>query len=255
MRLKRYGPSSAAAAALRARLERSQRLGSGIVMVQWFSRLRYSWRRHGPLGSVRLAAYNIAYHVRGRRQSIGIAAGIDRFDEKYGTDTGGIREIGSLDIVANAAAQSAVRYQPSDGQEVRSALDGLNIDYREYSLIDFGSGKGRVVLVAAEFPFKEVVGIEFSRELHEIASRNIERLPPEAVRAGGVRAVHGDAAAFAPPDSDLVCYLYNPFGPPVISRVARRLLAHHQRHGYRVIVIYVDPRYRGEFERTGMFAV
>jgi SAM-dependent methyltransferase len=224
-------------------------------MLKWFSRLRYFWRRHGPIGLVRLAAYNIAYHVRGRRQSIGSAAEIDRFDEIYGTDTSGIREIGSLDIVAAAAAQSAVRYQPSGGEEVRTALDQLNIDYREYSLIDFGSGKGRVLLVAAEFPFKEVIGIEFSRELHQIASRNIDRLPLEVVRAGRIRTVHGDAAAFEPPDSDLVCYLYNPFGPPVISRVAQRLLAHHRRHGYRVIVIYVDPQYRAAFEGTGMFAI
>ena len=182
-----------------------------------------------------------------------MAAHIDAFDEKYGTDTGGIREIGSLDIVGSAAAQSAVRYQPSSGEEVRTALDELEIDYREYSLIDFGSGKGRILLVAAGYPFKEVIGIEFSGELHEIASRNIARLPPDAVRAGAIRAVHGDAAAFEPPNSDLVCYLYNPFGPPVISLVAQRLVAHHERYGYRVIVIYVDPRHRAVFEATGMF--
>jgi hypothetical protein len=224
-------------------------------MVKWFSRLRYLWRRHGPVGFVTLAAYNIAYRVRDRRQSTATATHIDPFDEKYGTDTGGIREIRGLDIVAHAAAQSAVRYQPSGGQEVRTALDQLEIDYREFSLIDFGSGKGRVLLVAAGFPFKEVIGIEFSRELHEIASRNIGRLPPEAVRAGRIRTVHGDAAAFEPPNSDLVCYLYNPFGPPVISRVAQRLLAHHKGQGYRVLVIYVDPRHRAVFEGTGMFVV
>src|SRR5271163_949914 len=224
-------------------------------MVRWFSQLRYLWRRHGPIGFVRLAPYNVAYRVRNRRQSTGIPGHIDQFDDKYGTDTSGIREIGSLDIVTNAAAPSAVRYQPSGGDEVRAALAQLKIDYREYSLIDFGSGKGRVLIVAAEFAFKEVIGVEFSRELHGSASRNIERLPTEAVRAGTVRAVHDDAASFKLPNSHLVCYFYNPFGPPVISRVAQRLLTHHQQHGYQVIVIYADPQYRAAFEATGMFAI
>ena len=39
--------------------------------------------------------------------------------------------------------------------------------------IDIGSGKGRVLLIAAEFGIKEVRGIEFSPVLCEIAKKNI----------------------------------------------------------------------------------
>jgi hypothetical protein len=62
----------------------------------------------------------------------------------------------------------------------------LNIDPRNFTFIDFGSGKGRVLLIAAGLPFKAVVGIEFSRELHEIAVQNISRFPPHLIRAGTV---------------------------------------------------------------------
>jgi hypothetical protein len=33
------------------------------------------------------------------------------------------------------------------------------------------------------------------------------------------------------------------------------LAAHHKHYGYRIIIIYVDPRHREVFERTGKFAV
>jgi hypothetical protein len=232
---------------------RPREIGGALVKLLW--RLRYAWRRHGPIGFVRLVAHNLSHYFHNRGKDAVATARADTFDEKYGTDTSGIREIGSLDVIASVGAQSAVRYEPSVGQEVRAALERLEIDYPEYSFVDFGSGKGRVVLVASGFPFKEVIGVEFSRELHEIASHNVARLPPEVVRAGTVRTVHGDAATFHPPKSDLVCYLYNPFGPPVLSKVVWRLISHREDHGYRVIVIYVDPRHRGAFEETGKFVV
>lgn len=222
-------------------------------MANWLTRLRSAWYRHRPAEFFRLAVYNVVLYARNR--------GADRssepnsVDEKYGTDTGGLHEIGSLDVIGATGAGSATRYEPSGRGMVQVALDRLAIDYRDYSFIDFGSGKGRVLLVAAEYPFKSVIGVEFSRELHETAERNIALLPAEAVRAGSLKAVHGDAAAFELPRDNLVCYFYNPFRPPVITEVARRLAAHSDDHGYRVVVIYAEPRYRAAFADTGKFVV
>jgi SAM-dependent methyltransferase len=221
-------------------------------MVSAFARLRSAWRRHGPAEFIRLSLYNIAIRAQSQRPAAPPAA--DPFDEKYGTDTSGIREVGSLEIRDLAAARSARRYEPSGWNRVQAVLAELAIDYRDYSFVDFGSGKGRVLIVAAAYPFRSVIGVEFSRELHETAVRNIALLPASAIRAAAIETVPGDAAAFQPPSHNLVCYLYNPFGPPVISQVARRLAAHGDQ-GYRVIVIYVDPRYRAAFEETGKFIV
>lgn len=179
----------------------------------------------------------------------------DAFDANYGTNTGGVREIGSLDVIHATSARYAVRYEPSNAQSVQAELDKLVIDAARFTFIDFGSGKGRVLLVAAGVPFKEVIGIEFSRELHEAAIENIARLPPDAARAITVRSIHADAASFELPKSDLVCYLYNPFGPPVMAAVAERLVAHHEHLGFRVIIIYVDPRHRDIFEASGKFTI
>jgi Histone methylation protein DOT1 len=224
-------------------------------MNRWLARLGYAWHRHGPLGFIRLAARNLVHHMFGRNRGANVMPHVDPFDQEYGTKTAGTREIGSLDVIESASARYAVRYQPTSAQLIRTELEKLNIDPTRFTFIDFGSGKGRVLLVAAGFPFKEVVGVEFSRELHEIAVQNIARLPADLARAGRIRSVHCDAASFEPPKCDLVCFFYNPFGAPVMAPVAQRLLAHHEQHGYRVIVIYVDPQHRKIFEETGNFSI
>ena len=148
-----------------------------------------------------------------------------------------------------------MRYGPSGVQCVRSALDKLPIDYTRFTFLDYGSSNGRVLFLAAGFPFEEVIGIEFSRELRETALRNLTRLTPEITRCGKVSSIHADAAVFEPPKSNLVCSFYNPFGPPVMAAVAERLIAHHDQLGYRIIVIYVDPQHREIFEESGKFTI
>jgi len=217
------------------------------------AQLRYAWDRHGLIGFVWLVAHNIAHHIRSLNRRGHVTQQVDPFDQKYGAETGGYRDIRSLDVITLPAARYAGRYEPSSAGLVHSQIEKLQIDLERFTFIDFGSGKGRALLIAAGFPFKEVVGVEFSRELHEIAKRNIARIPPEYSRARALRAIHGDAATFELPKSDLVCYFYNPFGPPVITAVADRLAAHHQDYGYRIIIIYVDPRHRDAFQQTQKF--
>ena len=237
-----------------ARFRVSIRVGPGTTMRSWLARLRYVMRRHGAVGFMSLAAYNVVYYINSRRHAERLPAAPDSFDESFGTDTAGIREIGSLgDVNTSGVALCAERYEPSSAQLVWAEIEKLKIDYNRYVFVDFGSGKGRVLFVAARFPFDQVLGIEFSRELHQIALRNVTRLPVHV--AHRICCIHGDAASFELPKSNLVCYFYNPFGPPVIASVITRLAAHHRQHGYQVIVIYHDPRHRGIFENTHEFVV
>jgi len=133
-------------------------------------------------------------------------------------------------------------------------IEILDIEINRFIFIDFGSGKGRVLLVAAQFPFSEVIGVEFSRQLHEIALRNISRFPAEQLRCCFIRSILEDAAAFILPPSDLVCYLYNSFESKVLTSVVQKLAA-HAGNGYRVIVIYVNPVHREVFDQNGIFTV
>jgi SAM-dependent methyltransferase len=223
-------------------------------------RMANAWYRHGLSGFACLVFKNIYFIFRDiARQPARLLRGardeteIQSFDAAYGTDTSAIREVGSLDI-ASPNARHAVRYQPSSDILVRNAISRLDIDRTAFTFIDFGSGKGRVLIIAAEYPFKQIIGVEFSPELNEIAKSNIARLPSDLNRAGRVSTLCCDAAEFDLPPGDLICYFYNPFGMTVLEPIANRLAA-RALDGYRTIVIYVDPRNREVFDKTGKFKI
>jgi hypothetical protein len=67
------------------------------------------------------------------------------------------------------------QYQPTDPSLFREIVSGLRIEYSEFTFIDLGSGKGRALLLASEFPFRRIVGIELLPELHTIAKQNVRQ--------------------------------------------------------------------------------
>ena len=111
---------------------------------------------------------------------------------------------------------------PSPGLLVDTLLANIGEDLGRFSFVDFGSGKGRVLLVASHYPFREVVGVEFSPELHEIAEDNIRRYQSPARRCPHVRSVCADAATFALPAPDCVLYFNNPFAGAGLRPGARQ---------------------------------
>jgi predicted RNA methylase len=221
-------------------------------MKQWRRRALSAWRRHGPLRFFQLTVYNAWYEVRRTRRRA--TPDGDDFDAAHGTDTARVQEVSSLDI-ESPNARHAVRYEPSSAALVKQAIEWLSADLSDLTFIDFGSGKGRVVLLAAAYPFKAIVGVELSHELHEIATDNVRRAQLRPEDCAKISLVCHDATEFSLPDSDLVCYLYNPFGPAILAPLAERLLLHSARYGHRVFVIYVDPKHRDVFQKGGFSTI
>ncbi len=158
------------------------------------------------------------------------------FDRRFGTDTSTYVELRGLDV-AGSNKRHGERYQPSPVHSLRQLLKKLAIRYQDFVFVDFGSGKGRTLLVAGELPFKEVIGVEFSEELHRKALLNLQRYPRRA--AGQVKSVHADATAFEAPAQPLVVYFFNPFTRPVLERVLANLAASAVATPRRIIVIYL----------------
>ena len=101
---------------------------------------------------------------------------------------------------------------------VRAAHGKLRVDHcRRSHSCDYGSGKGRVLMLAAEYPFKRIVGVEFAKSLHDISQENVATLGSEA---GRIETFHADATEFDPPTDPLVLYFFHPFGVPALKQVA-----------------------------------
>ena len=163
------------------------------------------------------------------------------FDRRHGTDTAGIVRLGALRI-ESPNRDLGVRYQPSDPDGFRSLVEALPVDLKDYVFMDLGSGKGRVLLLASEYPFRRVVGVEFAQELNEIAERNVALYDSARRRCGDVRTVTADAADYLLPEEPVVLYLYNPFAPEVLRRHLQRNRDSLERGSRPVYVLVTGAR-------------
>lgn len=158
------------------------------------------------------------------------------FDRRHGTDTCTFADLDTLGI-DSTNKRHGERYQPSPVYSLRRLLRRLDIRYPDFSFIDFGSGKGRTLLIAGELPFKQVIGVEFGAELHVQAERNIACYGPRAAQQ--VTAVHADATQFVLPPDDLVLYFFNPFNQPVLAQVLANVNASLKATPRKVILVYL----------------
>jgi hypothetical protein len=94
---------------------------------------------------------------------------------------------------------------------------------RDFTFIDLGSGKGRVLLMASGYPFKRIIGVEFMPELHRAAEQNIANYSNDRQRYRQIETVCMDARDFQFPLEPLLVYLFNPFDEPAFARVLENL--------------------------------
>jgi len=162
------------------------------------------------------------------------------FDWQHGVSTCGDANLADLTLVGKSA-EHGVFYHPAHPKLLFEMFSSLQIDYPSYTFVDLGSGKGRVLLVASEYPFSEIIGVEFAAELHEIASQNIQNYQSKTQKCKNVRSVNLDATEFEMPLTPLVLYLFNPFRPAVLIPVLQRLQRSLDSHPRDVILIYLAP--------------
>src|ERR1700733_13400481 len=64
-------------------------------------------------------------------------------------------------------------YQPTEPSLFREMMASLPIAFDEFTFVDLGSGKGRTLLMASDYPLKKIIGVEILPELHKIAQKNL----------------------------------------------------------------------------------
>jgi hypothetical protein len=183
-----------------------------------------------------------------------MAAADRRREAPFGVSTEGRLELRELAIDSENRALG-FSYVPSPGLLVDALLFNVREDLSRFGFVDFGSGKGRVLLVASHYPFREVVGVEFSPELHEIAQENIRRYSSPARRSQNVHSICADAATFPLPEHECVLYFNNPFAGPIFAGVLRNIQDAHQRAHRKVYVLYQQLAGDLETDRTPNIAM
>lgn len=202
----------------------------------------HGWRsamhRLGASLRWRLHPTNIRMHAV-RREN-------DAFDRRHGTDTRGEIPLEQVGIDAGEAALGNGVYRAITTSHFRKALGLLerdhDPDWGRYTFLDFGSGKGKALLLAAERPFRRIIGIEYSAPLHHVALANIGRRRNAGLPCAHVESLHADARSCELPGDPLVCFFFNPFHPSVWHDVLQRLRASFDQAPRPMHLVYVNVR-------------
>jgi SAM-dependent methyltransferase len=132
-------------------------------------------------------------------------------------------------------------YQPTEPALFQEMMASLPIEFGQFTFIDLGSGKGRTLLMASEYPFMKIVGVELIAELHRAAQQNIREYRSPTRRCVQIEALYADAREYVFPDTPLVLYLFNPLPQAGLRRVLASLDKTLNAHPRGVYVLYHNP--------------
>ena len=203
------------------------------------------YREMGLWRTFRLGVRKLLAMIR----ALGSSKDLHPFDLKYGTETSGVIESWSLDLPQKMIAHAA-RYQTAIVEVYLEILNSLPITHQEFVFIDLGSGKGRALLLASCFPFKQIIGVELSPRLHEIACENIRRYRDGSQRCHKILSICEDATEYEIPKENVVFYMFNPFDDEVMSSMILNIERSLRSFPRRMYIMYLKPVCRHLFDRT-----
>ncbi len=171
------------------------------------------------------------------------------FDRDYGVETDGALDdwtyLSDLEI-PSANWIHGNDYAPVAPEQFRAALAHLPIRFEDFVFVDFGSGKGRALLLASEFPFKRILGVEFSPDLHAVAQQNIAKSQSPRRKCVAVESVCMDFLEFPLPLEPSVLFFFDPCDRTMLARTMTRVAESLAAHPRELYLAYVAPTVANE---------
>jgi hypothetical protein len=108
------------------------------------------------------------------------------------------------------------------------------------TFIDIGAGKGRGLLIASEYPFMRVLGIELNSALAALAQRNVAHWTNTQETLAPVTVIEQDATEFYFPEGPCLLFLFHPFESRVLAKLMRRIETQFAKRPGTVDMLYVN---------------
>ena len=138
-------------------------------------------------------------------------------------------------------------YSDSSGIEFDEIISSFNITSKD-AIVDFGCGKGGILISLSKFPFSKITGVEISPELVEIAKENMRKL-----RIRNVEIQCSDAADFRQLDEYNYFYFFDPFPCIVMKDVLSNIEKSARARPRKVTIIYLNPFCHDLIESSDIF--
>jgi SAM-dependent methyltransferase len=162
----------------------------------------------------------------------------------------GVRTSGGIGLHAlGIEAEGRQWYQPVGWMKPRRILPPGAV-MADDVFLDIGSGMGRAVLPAVDYPFRRVIGVELSRDLTDIAQDNVDRSKAN-LRCKDVDLVTADTVEYENPDDDTVVFMNNPIPGANFAAVVQHILESYDRNPRPPRKVYANPIEGAELLSTG----
>jgi SAM-dependent methyltransferase len=136
-------------------------------------------------------------------------------------------------------------YQPTEPSLFHEMIGVISsqpgFDFRNFTFIDLGSGKGRTLLMASDYPFRRIIGVELLPALHKIAKENLLKYHNENQKCFSLESICADATEFSFPAEPTVLFLFNPFPEAGLRQVIAKLEHSLLQDPREFFVLYHNP--------------
>lgn len=160
------------------------------------------------------------------------------FDRLYRVRTSGHIELSdtSFDV---SRLNHATSYGPVNAWAFRRLLKRLNLA-TTLQFADLGCGLGRACILAAEYGFQKVVGVELAPELCVAARRNVAGCSLLDLKKSCIQIIQSDVLHYCDSAEDDVCFVYRAFSVPFFQTVCEKLSQRVRRRRRPLTLIYSE---------------
>lgn len=214
-------------------------------------RIRKSIEERGLLVSMArsvLLPFHLLREFRENRRPQGTEPQSD-FDRIYDVDTDGDNAGWTYLSDLKIPSPNWIRghdYAAISPLQFTAALTQVPLPWERLVFLDCGSGKGRALLLASDFPFKRIAGLEFSPQLHAIAQQNIARYHSSDRKCATIETVCCDFLEYPLPNEPLLLFFFNPCDHAILARMLTRVADSLRAHPRELYLIYVAPPRRNQ---------
>lgn len=181
--------------------------------------------------NLRLAFFTIFQEIKG--------------EKKYQIDSIEIDRLNNLTVKGENKEYASI-YQGANYFLLEKSFDYLRENNATGSIVDFGSGKGRILAVAAFYGFKKITGIDFVAALCEKAKENIKKIKPLFPNTE-FSIMYMDAVNYEIRNDDSIFFFFNPFEETIMLKVVKNILKSLKEQPRIIYVVYINPIFKEIF--------
>jgi Histone methylation protein DOT1 len=170
----------------------------------------------------------------------------EAFDTRFGTDT-------AAPFFGRNQKPATHFYTATTASLIYEILNSIPLPSNTFAFVDMGSGKGRALLVASEFPFRKIVGVELSPHLHRIAEENLKLYRPASQQCTAFQLQCMNVVDYVYDQEPVVLFLADPFGRETVEKVVANLEASLGATPREALVVYIYPQFEDVLRRSHFF--